>query len=82
MILVGQGCAAANSSPDNAIKAVFTTGEISEYLGDVAQLEETVGRDAAVAEAQCIIQPYHDIEACNVDACSEPGGVREPSNAT
>jgi len=50
--------------------------------GDVEELETTVGRDAAAAEAQCIIQPYRDIEECNFDTCSEPDGVREPSNAT
>ena len=41
---------------DNHIKAVFTTGETSNYFDDIKELEETVARDATLAEAQCIIQ--------------------------
>jgi len=47
---------AANPFPDNHIKAVFTTGETSNYFDDIKELEETVARDAALAEAQCIIR--------------------------
>ncbi|KAI5841657.1 hypothetical protein BZA05DRAFT_344843, partial [Tricharina praecox] len=43
----------ANPSTDTRVEAVFTTGEIVEYFEDVTSLEETVERDAAVAEAQC-----------------------------
>ena len=55
-IRLGFGCTAANSFSDNLLKAVFTEA-ISNYLDEVEQLEENVGRDASVAEAQCIIQP-------------------------
>ena len=48
---------AANCSSDNHLKAAFTEG-ISNYLNEIEQLEQTVGRDASVAEAQCIILPY------------------------
>ena len=44
---------------DNHLEAVFT-GEISNYLDEVEQLEKTVGQDAFVAEAQCITLPYHE----------------------
>ena len=49
------GCdrATANFFSDNLLKAVFRT--ISNYFAEVEQLEETVGRDASVAEAQCIV---------------------------
>ena len=50
---------AANSSSDNHLKATFTEG-ISNYLDEVEQLEKTVGRDASVAEAQCIFQPFRE----------------------
>ena len=43
-------------SSDNHIKAVFTTGEVTNYFDDIRESEETVARDAALAEAQCIIQ--------------------------
>ena len=49
-----EGCTAANPFLDNHLKAVFA-GEISNYLDEVDQLEKTVGQDASVAEAQCII---------------------------
>ena len=48
---------AADSSLDNRLEATFTEG-ISNYLDEVEQLEKTVGHDASLAEAQCIIQPY------------------------
>ena len=49
------GCdrATANFFSDNLLKAVFRT--VSNYFAEVEQLEETVGRDASVAEAQCIV---------------------------
>ena len=58
---------AANSSSDNHLKAAFTEG-ISSCLNEIEQLEQTVGRDASVAEAQCI-QPYREKSlAHNVDS--------------
>ena len=48
---------AANYFSGGRLMAVFTGG-ISDYLDEVEQLEKTVGQDASVAEAQCIIQPY------------------------
>ena len=45
---------AANSPSDSRLKAVFT-GPIPNCLEEVEQLEETVGSDPAVAEAQCIV---------------------------
>jgi len=47
---------AANSFSDNRIKAVFTTGETSDYFDEIKELEKTVAHEAALAEAQCIIQ--------------------------
>ena len=48
--------ATANSSSDNYLEATFTEG-ISNYLDEVEQLEKTVGHDASLAGAQCIINP-------------------------
>ena len=53
-----QGCTTVNSFSDNPIDAAFTTREISNYLQEIEGLEETVGQDAAVAEAECMIQGY------------------------
>ena len=61
-----EGCTTANSFLDNYLKAAFA-GEISNYLDEVDQLEKTVGQDASVAEAQCIIQPRRG-GARNVDS--------------
>ena len=49
--------ATTNSSSDNHLEATFTEG-VSEYLDEVERLEKTVGHDAFLAGAQCIIQPY------------------------
>ncbi|KAI5796206.1 hypothetical protein FPQ18DRAFT_423767 [Pyronema domesticum] len=38
----------------NRLKAVFTTEDISNCLGNVENLEKTVGHDADVAKEQCI----------------------------
>lgn len=57
----------ANPSTDTRVEAVFTTGEIVEYFEDVTSLEETVERDAAVAEAQCTLRPYSGT-SCSVDS--------------
>ncbi|KAI5794245.1 hypothetical protein FPQ18DRAFT_388611 [Pyronema domesticum] len=46
----------------NHLKSVFTTEDISNYLGDVQNLEKTVGYDADVAKEQCIFpteQPWN-----------------------
>ena len=56
----------ADSFSDNLYKPVFG-GAISNYLDEVEQLEKTVGQDASVAEAQCIIQPHHE-NSRNVDS--------------
>ena len=45
---------AADYSSDNHLKAAFTEG-ISSCLNEIERLEQTVGRDASIAEAQCII---------------------------
>ena len=55
-----------NAFSDNLLKAVFR-GAISNYLDEVEQLEKTVGQDASVAEAQCIIQPHRE-NSRNVDS--------------
>ena len=49
----------ANSSSGNHLKAAVTEG-ISNHLYEIEQLEKTVGRDASVAEAHCIIHPYRE----------------------
>ncbi|KAI5857243.1 hypothetical protein BZA05DRAFT_332021, partial [Tricharina praecox] len=48
---------------DSHIKAVFTTGETSNYLNEVKDLEETVERDAAVAETQCMLSGHANLRA-------------------
>ena len=36
---------------------------MAEYLGDIEELERTISRDAAVADAQCILtlENYHTV---------------------
>ena len=57
---------AANSFSESHLKAIFT-GEMSNYLDEVEQLERTVGQDASVAEYQSTIQLYRQ-KARNVDS--------------
>ena len=72
---------AVNSFSDNHFKAVFTRG-ISDYLDEVERLEDTIGQDASVAEANCIIQPYHENAVARMlTLCSFTNGVRESSDA-
>ena len=61
MVGMLESCASAtaHSSSDNHLEAVFTEA-ISNYLDEVEQLEETIGKDASVTEAECIIQPYRE----------------------
>jgi hypothetical protein len=62
------GFIAAHPFLDNAIKAAFTTDEISKYLWDVENLEKTVGQDAVVMTAECITAIVHSDEVRNVDS--------------
>ena len=72
---------AANSISDNHLMSIFTGG-ISNYLEEVEQLEKTVGQDASVAEAQCIIQPVREkLRQAKLTLCRFPSGVREASDA-
>ena len=57
--MLGYGCTVAKSFSDNHLKAAFTKGT-SDYLDEIEQLEETVGKDASVAGAQCITQSYRE----------------------
>ena len=65
-ILESWASATTNSSSDNHLKAVFTEA-IPNFLDEVEQLEKTVGKDASVTEAECIIQPYRERVLNDVD---------------
>jgi len=49
--------ATTNHFLENHIQAVFTAENISEDLRELENLENTVGLDAAAAEAQCKALP-------------------------
>ena len=51
--MLGRGCAATNPFSDSYLEAEFMSG-ISDYVGEVEQLENAVGQDASVAQAQCM----------------------------
>ncbi|KAF8252084.1 hypothetical protein K440DRAFT_19197, partial [Wilcoxina mikolae CBS 423.85] len=49
--ILGFVAEAIKKSNDNTIKSAFTVDDLSRYLGDIEDLEKTVGQDAAVSTA-------------------------------
>ncbi|KAI5811985.1 hypothetical protein BZA77DRAFT_153086 [Pyronema omphalodes] len=54
---------AIDKAKESHVKAVFTTENISDYLGNIRKLEKTVKEDADLVEAQATRDDFKDLRA-------------------